>query len=78
MKFRDLRRVLAEFGIVWNERRGKGSHGVFEGLTKTTRIRHVFVLPRSAQRDVHPPYLRALRTTFELTAEHGVPDELFR
>lgn len=77
MKFRDLRRLLSSFGIEWDERRGKGSHGAFVGLTKNSRIRQVYTLPKDQQKKVSSVYLKPLRRTFELTAQDGVPDDRF-
>lgn len=78
MKFRDLCRVLSEYEIHWNDRKGKGSHGAFEGLTHVSKIRAVFVIPKHQQTEIGMPYMTALRRRFELKKEHGVPDELFR
>jgi hypothetical protein len=79
MKFRDLRRLLSEeFSIEWNEGKGKGSHGAFQGLTHLSKVRAVFTIPRKHQRETGKPYVSGLRRRFELTKEHGVPDDLFR
>ena len=78
MKFRDLKKVLSRFGIEWDARRGKGSHGAFVGLSHVSRLRRVYVLPASQQKEVSQAYLNPLRRTFELTSEHGVSDGLFR
>jgi hypothetical protein len=32
LKYRTLRRILSEFGIIEIKRRGKGSHRMFEGI----------------------------------------------
>jgi len=78
MKFRDLCQVLSDFGIQWNERKGKGSHGAFQGLTHVSKIRAVFVIPHHQQRETRKPYIAAIRRRFELTKEHGVADDVFK
>jgi hypothetical protein len=78
LKFRELKRILSQFCIEWDARRGKGSHGAFVGLSHVSRLRRVYVLPASQQKEVSRAYLNPLRRTFELTNEHGVSDDLFR
>jgi len=78
LKFRELKKVLSRFGIEWDARRGKGSHGAFVGLSHVSRLRRVYVLPSSQQKEASRAYLNPLRRTFELTNEHGVSDDLFR
>ncbi len=77
MKFRALRKKLAQYDIAWDESLGKGSHGVFVGLTLRTRIRRVFPLPASQQKDVSQPYLKSLRRKFELTPDDDISDKEF-
>lgn len=77
MNFKRLRKKLAEYGIEWDERKGKGSHGVFVGLSHVTHIRRVYTLPKKQQKEVNNIYLCPLRRAFELTPEHGVTDEEF-
>lgn len=77
MRFRVLRRRLAKYGIEWDSSVGKGSHGAFVGLSRQTRIRRVYPLPKSQQVDVAKMYLKPLRRIFELLPEHGVSDEEF-
>lgn len=77
MRFRNLKRLLGEYGIEWDESRGKGSHGTFCGLTLVSRTRQVFPIPRNQQVEIRNPYLSALRRAFELTEENGVSDKLF-
>lgn len=77
VKFRELRKRLEKFGIMWDAKVGKGSHGAFVGLSKRTRIRRVYPLPADQQRDVSNKYLKPLRRQFELTPEDGVSDEAF-
>jgi len=77
VKFRDLKRLLSKFGVEWDERRGKGSHGAFAGYSHVTKIKASFTLPANQQRDVSKAYLNPLRRKFELTAGDGVSDDLF-
>ena len=77
MKFRELKKILARFGISWDNRRGKGSHGVFVGLTHVTRLRQVYPVPSKQQKQIDVAYINPLRRKFELTAEDGVDDEAF-
>lgn len=78
MKFRELKKVLERYGIDWDSRRGKGSHGAFVGDSYITKLRQVFTVPASQQREVSQVYIRPLRRRFELTAENGVSDEEFK
>mgnify|MGYP001587384376 FL=1 len=78
MKFRELCRVLSDFGIQWDERKGKGSHGAFKGLTRVSKTRAVFTIPHGQQKETDRPYIVAIRRRFELTKENGVPDDVFR
>lgn|GEM_PF-2473121 len=77
VKFRKLREKLSGYGISWDPRVGKGSHGAFVGLSRRTHIRRVYPLPRSQQREVSITYVRPLRRAFELTPEDGVSDAEF-
>jgi len=81
LKFSDLKKILKKilkkFGIEWDASRGKGSHGVFVGLSHVTRIREVYPIPKSQQRQMSDAYLRPLRRTFELTEKDGVSDDEF-
>lgn len=77
MKFRKLVKKLATFGIRWDKRSGKGSHGAFIGMTAQTRLSRVFVIPYSQQREISKAYLAPLRRAFELTTEDGISDDEF-
>ena len=78
VKFRDLRRLLATYDITWNATRGKGSHGAFIGHTYASKIRAVFTLPHSAQKQrVARPYINAIRRKFELIPAFSVSDDKF-
>lgn len=78
MKFRKLKRILHKYGIVWDSRKGKGSHGVFVGPSHQTGLKQVYTVPGTQQKKVSKAYLTPLRRKFELTEEDGVSDALFR
>ncbi len=78
VKFRKLKKLLKEYGIIWDSSRGKGSHGVFIGLSHVTKLNQTYPLPGNQQDTVSPAYLKPLRRRFELTSDHGVRDSLFR
>ena len=59
--------MLARLGVHWYPGKGKGSHGAFVGLSKQSRIRRAFTLPKSQQREVSRGYLNPLLRTFELS-----------
>ena len=77
VKFRKLRKKLAEWNIMWDPSIGRGSHGAFVGLTRHTRIRHVYLLPRNQQEETAAKYIKVLRRQFELLPEHGIDDAKF-
>lgn len=77
MNFRALKKKLAEHGIEWDPKVGKGSHGAFVGLSHITKTRETFVLPQNQQKEVQSKYVRPLRRAFELTPEDGVSDDEF-
>lgn len=77
MKFRKLKKKLAEYGIQWDPQIGKGSHGAFVGLSHVTKTRETFPLATKQQEEIQAKYLRPLRRAFELLPEHGVSDETF-
>ncbi len=77
MKFRKLKKKLAEYDIQWDSRLGKGSHGAFVGLSHVTKTRETFPLSRKQQEEVQSKYLNPLRRAFELLPEYGVSDEAF-
>lgn len=78
MKFRELKKVLSKHGIAWDPRKGKGSHGVFVGLSHRTGIKQIFPIPAGQQKQISKAYLAPLRRKFELTEKDGVNDDLFR
>ena len=77
VNFRRLKKKLADYGIQWDPSVGRGSHGAFVGLSRITKTREVYVLPKKQQRELHSKYLKRLRLAFELLPEHGVSDEEF-
>ena len=77
MRFRKLKKKLADYGILWDGSVGKGSHGAFVGLSRVTRTREAYTLPKAQQDEVQNKYLKPLRRAFELTLEDGVSDEDF-
>ena len=77
MKFRKLKKKMAEYDISWDGAIGKGSHGAFVGRSHKTKARQTHVLPKSQQDEVHSNYIGPLRRAFELTPEHGVSDKEF-
>ena len=77
MKFKKLRKRLAEFGIEWDPKIGKGSHGAFVGLSRSTRIRRVYPVPKDQQEEIQNKYIKPLRRHFELLPEYGVADDQF-
>ncbi len=77
MKFRKLKKKLAEYDIQWDSKLGKGSHGAFVGLSHVTKTRETFPLSRKQQEEVQSKYLNPLRRAFELLPEYGVSDEAF-
>lgn len=77
MKFRKLKKKLAEYDLQWDSKLGKGSHGAFVGLSHVTKTRETFPLSRKQQEEVQSKYLNPLRRAFELLPEYGVSDEAF-
>lgn len=77
MKFRKLKKKLAEYDIQWDPKIGKGSHGAFVGLSRVTKTRETYPLSKKQQIEVQSKYLKPLRRTFDLLPEHGVSDNEF-
>ena len=77
MKFRKLKKKLAEYDIQWDPKVGKGSHGAFVGLSRVTKTRETFPLSIKQQEEVQSKYLKPLRRAFELLPEHGISDHEF-
>lgn len=77
MNFRKLKKKLNGYDIYWDSSVGRGSHGAFVGLSRITKTRETFPLPKKQQHEVHSKYLKTLRRAFELLPENGVSDEDF-
>ncbi len=77
MDFRKLKKRLSRYGIEWDPRIGSGSHGAFVGLSRSTKTRETYPLPKKQQSEVHAKYLKPLRRAFELLPEDGVSDDEF-
>ena len=77
VNFRKLKKKLAEYAIRWDPSVGHGSHGAFIGLSRITKTREAYTLPKTQQREVDSKYLKPLRRAFELLPEHGVSDDEF-
>jgi hypothetical protein len=60
LKLRRLQQILRMFGVEWNPRRGKGSHGTFEKLMGGG----VFTYPVPNESDVLSCYVRGARKKF--------------
>ncbi len=79
VKFRKLKRILNKnYNILWDQDKGKGSHGSFVGLSRKSRTRETYPIPHKHQQDVPNVYVNALRRAFELTEKDGVKDDLFK
>jgi len=77
VKFRKLKKKLAEYGIQWDPKIGKGSHGAFVGLSRITKTRETYPLSMKQQEEVQSKYIKPLRRAFELLPEHDVSDDDF-
>ncbi len=71
---RELRSILARFGVVCDMSRGKGSHWLFykefpEGTVS-------YPIPTSSK-ELKRPYIRMCRQLFRLTEADGVSDREF-
>lgn len=73
VKLRRLKQILKHYGVEWDQRRGKGSHGSF---VKTINGR-VFSYPVPDEKDVLICYVKGCRTKFKLTVEDGISDKDF-
>lgn len=74
LKLRELRKILARYGITEDKSRGKGSHTIF--VQDKDDGKRVFTIP-TTKKDVDTPYIRSLRTKFGLRKEDGVNDDEF-
>jgi hypothetical protein len=76
LKYRTLRRILNDFGIVEIKRRGKGSHRMFEGIVDGRVVRYPTKCHNEGE-DKPVSVIEAIRRAFRLTEEHGVSDQDF-
>lgn len=76
LKYRDLRRALARFGVREDKSRGKGSHRMFVGVVSGV-LRKFPTKCHSEGDDKPAAVVRACRRAFNLTPEHGVSDHDF-
>lgn len=71
IKFRLVRKKLAELEIYWLPNKGKGSHGSFVGPDQEGN-QQTFPLPRHQQSEINYDYLNGLRRRFGLTGKRWV------
>ncbi len=73
LKLRELRKILARYGVTEDPSRGKGGHTMF--------FKHMggieFSYPIPSKKEVKDCYVRGARRKFQLTAEDGVSDDEF-
>ena len=74
LKFRQLARILRSFGVEWDARQGKGSHGVFFAYIGGGKV--TYPIPRGGDL-VQKCYVKECRRKFKLTEGDGVTDEEF-
>jgi hypothetical protein len=73
LPFRRLKQILSTFGVAFDARKGKGSHGTFFKFMDSGYAS--FTIPH--RKDVLLPYVRACRKKFRLTEADGVNDTDF-
>lgn len=74
IKMRDLKKILARYGVECSASRGKGSHILFEKMSPEG----VFSYPiPTHDRDVKVCYVQGCRKKFRLRAIDGVTDQDF-
>lgn len=73
LKFRDLKRILASYGVGADESAGKGSHVKFYKTFPDGR----FTYPVPPNPDVLPCYVNGCRKKFRLRPQDGVSDDEF-
>jgi hypothetical protein len=71
--FRRLKQILGKFGVDWDPKKGKGSHGSFFKYMPNGWASY----PIPHGKDVLLQYVRGCRKKFKLTEEDGVPDNQF-
>ena len=65
--FRRIKQNLAKFDIIWNPKKGKGSHGSFVGPHLESARSNAFPIPKSQQREINLDYVNGLRRRFGVT-----------
>jgi hypothetical protein len=73
LTFHDLRRILASYGVSWQDPPGGGSHGKF--VRNFPEGRYSYPVP--VRREVLPCYVKGCRKKFRLLPEDGVSDDEF-
>lgn len=76
LKYRQLRRVLASFGITELKKRGKGSERMFAGVVEG-RVVHYPTRCHNEGDEKPVPVIEAIRRAFHLTEEYGATDAEF-
>jgi hypothetical protein len=76
LKLRELRRILASFGIQEDSSIGKGSHTTFIQRDSTGKVTATYPVP-TTKKDVLICYIRGCRKKFKLTKEDGILDQEF-
>ena len=67
--FELLEDKLSDLGIIWDKRKGKGSHGAFRGLDLSGR-KQSFTIPHTQQKEVKKQMLNKLRDRFQLNGSN--------
>jgi predicted RNA binding protein YcfA (HicA-like mRNA interferase family) len=76
LKYRELRQLLAAFGIGENVSRGKGSHRMFSGVVDGQERRYPVPCHNEGD-ELAKQYVKAVRRAFGLSSTDGVSDEQF-
>lgn len=74
LTLRDLRRILASFGVGEDPNRGKGSHTMFFKTFDDGAV--AYPVPTHGK-EVKDCYVRGCRKKFRLTASDGIADDDF-
>ncbi|WP_437191685.1 type II toxin-antitoxin system HicA family toxin [Planctomicrobium sp. SH527] len=74
LKLRDLRKILARFGVVEQLDRGKGSHTLFVRVLDGQGVS--YPIPTN-KNDIPTVYVKGIRKRFRLAVEDGVSDADF-
>jgi hypothetical protein len=76
IKLRELRRILAGFGIEEDSSKGKGSHTVFIQRDSDGKVIAQYTVPTN-RNDLLVCYVRGCRKRFGLKVEDGTSDDDF-